>query len=385
MLLVAAYPLCLLASGVLLAGCTGKPSTIGATEAPVVSVSEVLQREGSDYEDFIGRVEAVKSVDVKARATGYLTKVLFKDGDEVKEKQLLYEIDDRTYKATLAQAESAIAQYQATLDRYNADLARARRMVLGNAISREDYDKNVANKDETAAQLKAAQAQAETARLNLGFTRVYAEIAGKISRTNITEGNLVTADQTLLTTIVSVDPVYVYFDVDERTALRVQQMIREKKIESPRGGPVFVGTQTEHGYPHEGHIDFVDNKLDTSTGTLRVRGNFPNKERSLTPGMFVRVRVPIGAKRKALLVTDQAVASDQGQKVVYVVNDKDVVEQRAVVLGAQRDGLRVVESGLEPGDWVVVKGLQRIQQGVTVETKKVPMPTPPPPVAVKGK
>jgi RND family efflux transporter MFP subunit len=378
-MLMVAYPLGLLFSGVILVGCTGKPQATGETEAPVVSVSQVLQREGSDYEDFIGRCEAVKSVDVKARATGYLTKVHFKEGDLVKEKQLLYEIDDRTYKAALAQAEASVAQYKATLDRYNADLARARRMVMGNSISREEYDKNVASKEETAAQLTAAQAQAETARLNLGFTRVYAEIAGRISRTNITEGNLVTADQTLLTSIVSVDPIYAYFDVDERTVLRIHQMIREKKIKSAREAkvPVFVGTQIEKGHPHEGYIDFIDNKLDPNTGTLRLRGNIPNPDDILGPGMFVRVRVPIGEKRKALLIADQAVAADQGLKVVYVVNDKNIVEQRSVQLGALRDGFRVVDSGLKPEEWIIVKGLQRVQQGMTVEPKKVPMPPPP--------
>jgi multidrug efflux system membrane fusion protein len=381
MRMMAVYPLGLLLTGVLLGGCTGKPAGTADTEAPVVSISQVIEREGSDYEDFTGRLEAVKSVDVKARATGYLTKVNFKEGDMVKAKDILYEIDDRTYKASLAQAEGAVAQYKATLDRYNADLARARRMVVGNAISREDYDKNVASKDETAAQLQSARAQEETAKLNLGFTKVYAEITGQISRTNITEGNLVTADQTLLTTIVSTDPIYVYFDVDERTVLRVEQLIRDKKMKSAREAkvPVFVGTQVEKGFPHEGYIDFVDNKLDANTGTLRVRGKIPNPGEPpiLGPGMFVRVRVPIGEKRKALLVADQAVAADQGLKVVYVVNDKNVVEQRSVELGALRDGLRVVESGLKPGDWIVVKGLQRIQQGMTVEPKKVPMPAPP--------
>ncbi len=356
LLVVACLP-GLLVSALVLAGCSSKTPPGGDTDVPVVSVSQILEREGSDYEDFIGRVEAVKTVEIKARATGYLTKVNFSDGDEVKKGQLLYEIDDRTYKADLAKAEASVAQYQATLDRCNADLSRARRMNVGNAISREDYDKILATKDETLAQLQSAKAQVDTAKLNLGFTKVYAEIDGKISRTNITEGNLVSQNQTLLTTLVSVDPIYVYFDVDERTALRIQRMIREKQIDSPRGGPVFVGTQIEAGYPHQGIIDFSDNKLDANTGTLRVRGTFPDKERVLTPKMFVRVRVPIGKKRMSLLVSDQAVTFDQGQKVLYVVNERNVVEQHPVELGDLLNGLRVVLSGVKVGDWVIVKGL----------------------------
>src|SRR5262249_31523757 len=189
----------------------------------------------------------------------------------------------------------------------------------------------------------------------------YSPIDGRISRTRITRGNLVLADQTLLTTVVSLDPIFAYYDADERTVLQVQQQIRKGAFKSYREAkfPVYLGTQIEKGFPHAGHIDFVENRLDPNTGTLRVRGVFPNKDRILTPGLFVRIRVPLGQPHKAVVVSERALGSDQGQRFLYVVNDQNEVEYRAVQVGSLRDGMRVIESGAKAGEWVIVNGLQR--------------------------
>jgi RND family efflux transporter MFP subunit len=375
LLVLAACPLALV---VLLAGCGKPPTGSGEQDKPSVEISEVTLSDSLDYEDFTGRAEAIESVEIKAQVTGYIDKVAFKDGDEVEKGALLYKIDDRTYKADLEQAEGNVQRLKASLERYNADLERARRMRLGDAMSREDYDKAVANKGETTASLVSAKATVDRAKLNVGFTTITAPISGKLSRTNYTVGNLVNKDQTTLTTIVSMAPIYVAFDVDERTALTVDKMMREKQIDRPKDGkmPVFAKTLIETGYPHEGFISFVDNKFDTSTGTIRVRATFPNKERIFEPGADVRVRVPLGGKKKKLLVSEQAISTDLGKPALYVVKD-GVVESHPVVLGSLRDGMRVIEKGVEPGDWVIINGLQKVRPGDQVEATKKPMPTPP--------
>lgn len=378
----------------LLSGCaSGEAGKKGPKGAPaVVSIAQAVEKENLEEADFTGRTEAVESVDVKARATGYLQEVLFKDGDLVegrvidkktgkvlKDGTLLYQIDDSTYKAELAKYNGQIKQVQASLDRYSADLARARRMRMGDAISREDYDKTSTSRDEAAAQLESAKASAKKAELDLSFTKVWAPITGVISKTRVTKGNLVTQDQTLLTNIVMVDPIRATFDVDERSVLMFQQSMRQKKMKSYKEGefPVYLGTQIEKGFPHRGIIDFVDNQLNPSTGTLRVRGVFPNKDRVLSPGMFVRIRLPLGQSTRAIMVTERALGSNQGQRFVYVVDEKtNKVEERSVEAGALRDGMRVIESGLKSGEWVIVNGLQRVRPGSVVEPNKVPMPAP---------
>lgn len=364
--------------GMLVSGCGESASTTGPLKLPpaVVSIAQVTKSKVSDYADFTGRTEAVESVEIKARATGYLMEVKFKEGDVVQKGDLLYVIDDRTYQADLDKLKSEIARNQALVARLNSDLNRARRMRVGDAISREEYDKITTQKDEAAAALSAAQAAAKRAELNLEFTKVYAPITGKISRTRITAGNLIAQDNTLLTTIVSIDPIYAYFDVDERTVLEVQKQIRQGNYKGYRDAkfPVLLGTQIEKGYPHQGYIDFVDNQLNASTATLRVRGRFDNPKEVLQPGLFVRIRLPLGAEREAVVVPEMILGSDQGQRFVYVVNKDNKVEYRAVEVGTLRDGLREIESGVQEGDWVIVKGLQRVREGVTVDPMKVDMP-----------
>jgi RND family efflux transporter MFP subunit len=266
--------------------------------------------------------------------------------------------------------------------RLERDYHRAKNLLARGAVGQEEYDRYEADYHEAGANLHVARANRDLAALNLDYTRVTAPVGGRVSRYVVTVGNLIqSGDQnsgTLLTTIVSVDPMYAYFDVDERTVLRVRQLIREGKARSARETewPVSLGLATEEGFPHRGTINFVDNQVNPKTGTLRVRGVFPNKDEALSPGFFARVRVPIGQAHRALLVTDRAIDNDQGQKVLYVVNEKNEVVSRPVRLGALHDGLREIEGGLKPGERVVVNGLQQVRPGLTVEPKLVDHPVP---------
>jgi RND family efflux transporter MFP subunit len=365
--------------GTAVAGCSPK-SADGTREAPpLFQVSHPIEREVTDYSDNTGRAAAIDSVEVRSRVWGYLDKVNFKEGMLVKKDDVLFEIDARTYKAAQVQAEGNLASAKARLARLELDVKRNEELVKRNTVAQQEYDKSVGDRDETAASIIALQGALDQARLDLGFTKVTAPVSGRVGRALVTQGNLVQSGQaggTVLTTIASVDPMYVYFDVDERTVLRVRQLIREGKFKSARDvvWPVFLGLANEEGYPHEGTIDFVDNQVNPKVGTLRVRGVFPNKDEWLSPGYFVRVRVPIGRPYKALLVTERALDSDQGQKIVYVVGPDNKVAVRPVRLGALRDGLRVIEAGLSPDDRVVVAGLQQLRAGMAVEPKLVDMP-----------
>src|SRR5262245_25592967 len=366
-----------------LAGCARAPSEVPAAAPTPVTVSYLLERKVNDYADFTGRTAAVDSVEVRARVWGYLDKVNFKEGTLVKQGDVLFEIDPRTYKAALANAEGNLASAQARLRRLDADFARAESLLRTKAVSREDYDKIVGDRGEAAASLEALRAAVEQAKLDLGFTKVLAPVSGRIGRKLVTEGNLVQSGQTggtLLATLVSGDPIYVYCDADERTALRVRQLIRairEGQAQSAGAAewPVALSLATDEGFPHKGTINFVDNQVNPKTGTLRVRGVFPNPDEAISPGFFARVRVPIGPPRPALLVSDRSLDSDQGRKVLYVVNGDNEVVARPVRVGALHDGLRVIEDGLKPGEWVIVNGLQQVRPGVTVEPKLADMPT----------
>jgi RND family efflux transporter MFP subunit len=365
-----------------LAGCVRVPSAAPEAAPTPVTVSRPVERDVTDYADFTGRTAAVDSVEVRARVWGYLDKVNFKEGALVRKGDVLFEIDPRIYRADLERAEGTVAQYEARVHRLERDYHRAKNLLARGAVGQEEYDRYEGDYREAAANLDVAKANRDLAALNLDYTRVTAPVSGRVSRYVVTVGNLIqSGDQnsgTLLTTIVSVDPMYAYFDVDERTVLRVRQLIREGKARSARETewPVSLGLATEEGFPHRGTINFVDNQVNPKTGTLRVRGVFPNKDEALSPGFFARVRVPIGQAHQALLVTDRAIDNDQGQKVLYVVNEKNEVVSRPVRLGALHDGLREIEGGLKPGERVVVNGLQQVRPGLTVEPKLVDNPVP---------
>ena len=363
------------------AGCKQAPSA--APSAPAsVTVSYPVEQDVTDYTDFTARIAAVDSVDVKAHVWGYLQKVNFKEGDLVKKDDVLFEIDPRPYEALLNQAKAKVRQDEAQLTYDEAEYQRNVRLAATGAVSRSDLDKTAAARGVDVANIAADKAAVVSADLNVRYTKVTAPVSGRVSRYDVTVGNLVqSADQmggTLLTTIVSVDPMYAYFDVDELTIQRVRRLAREGKFKSAdeAAWPVSLGLATEEGFPRQGMINFVDNRVNARTGTLSVRGVFPNKDEALAPGYFARVRVPVSPPHKALLVSERALDNDQGQKVLYVVNDKNEVVSRPVRTGQLHDGLRAIEDGLKPGERVIVNGLQQVRAGATVEPTLVPMPTP---------
>jgi multidrug efflux system membrane fusion protein len=364
-------------------GCNGQPNQLAPPEPPTVPVSKPLQREVTDYVDFTGRTDAVESVDVRARVTGYLVRMPFKEGAEVKKRDLLFEIDRRPYEAQLDQAESQVELNQAAFKLAQLTYERDRPLVKTRAVTQQQLDQDKAAVDEAAARIKAAQAAVEVYKLNLAFTEVASPIDGRISRYYLTAGNLVNQDQTLLTTVVSLDPIHVYFDMDEPTLLRLRRARNEGLIQADPNGqfPVLMGLQGEDSFPHSGTVNFVNNQVNPATGSISVRGVFPNPEpeggtRLLSPGMFVRVRLPIGRPHLALLVIDRAIGSDQGLKFVYVVDADHKVQYRRVTTGAlQEDGLRVITQGLKADDWVVVGGLPQVRPHLEIQPERRAMPT----------
>jgi multidrug efflux system membrane fusion protein len=375
----------------LLLSCVLLPLACGSArtaEEPVarpleVPVAQPVARGVTDYEDFTGRTEAATSVELRARVTGYLVKVLFKDGAEVKRGELLFEIDPRPYQAELEKAQAGLTLAEARFQRAEADGKRARALLEKKAIGAEDFDKIAAEREEAAAGVRVARAGLDLARLNLDFTRVTSPIDGRIGRRLLDPGNLVKADETVLAKVVGEDPMYAYFDMGERTLLRIRGAVSGGRLKRPPDGavPVFVGLAGEEGYPHRGSIDFINNQVNPATGTVSVRVVVPNPklpggERLLSPGMFVRVRLPVSGPYQALLVTDRVVMADQGLKYVFVVNDKDAVEYRRVTTGAlQGDGLRVIAEGLKADEWVVVGSLKGLRPKMVVRSEKVSMPT----------
>jgi RND family efflux transporter MFP subunit len=370
-------------------GCGGE-AKVTAPPAPEVSVSQPVEEPVQEVLEFTGRTSAVDTVEVRARVTGYIAKVDFTDGALVKTGDVLFEIDPREYQATLDRAEGQVVRLRAQLARVESEVARNVALRPSGAASARELERAIADRGAVEGELKAALAQLELARLDLEFTRVTAPVAGRVSRAEVTQGNLVVvgaAGGPLLTTIVSLDPMYVDFDADERALLR----LRKARIvsdgaatpESIRAAqiPVLVALADERDFPHHGTLDFVDNRVDPSTGTIHVRAVLPNPDRLLTPGLFVRVRLPVSEPRPGILVTDRAVATDQDRKYVLVVNDKNVVEYRPVKLGGLHNGLRAVAEGLTPGEWVIVNGIQRTRPGATVSPQKVSMRPAPAPAA----
>lgn len=375
-----------LAAGLLFSGC-GKPSQSPSPPPPTVSVIAPVEREIVEWDEYTGRLEAPESVEVRARVNGYLDKVHFKEGKEVKKGDLLITIDPRPYQAEFdrADADHQRAESQAELAKNDAD--RAGRLIATKAISEEDFDTRIRTHASAMAAARSAKAALDSARLNLEFTEIRAPINGRIGRALVTEGNLVSggvsgAGATLLTTIVSQDPLYCYVDLDERSVLKYIRLRREGRRVSALDAqiPVEVALADETDFPRKGHVDFVDNKLDPTTGTVRCRGVIANPERALGPGFFARLRIPGSGKYPALLLPDRAFGSDQAQKFVYVVTAEKKIEFRPVTVGPIVDGLRVVTSGLKPGEQVVVEGLVRVRPGIVVDAKpwETPKPAPAP-------
>ena len=358
------------------AGCEQKAAAPPEVKPPEVFIASPVEEVVTETEEFTGRTMAVNTVELRARVTGYLEKVLFQDGADVKSGDVLAEVDPRSYKAEYDKAKATTAQSQARLDRVSRQLIRARQLIEKKTITQEEFDLTESDHREAIATLDAAVASEKVAELNLGFTKILSPIDGQISRRLVDPGNLVKADDTPLATIVSLSPIHAYFDVDERTVLRIRRLIQQGKIKSARDSEtrVRIGLADEQDFMLEGTVNFVDNQVDATTGTLRLRALVENPNRFLAPGMFVRVQVPIGAPHAALLIREEGLGADQGQRFVYVVNDKDEVQYRRVTVGMSRGNRRVIESGLELTDRVVVTGLQRIRPGIKVTTRPYVLP-----------
>jgi RND family efflux transporter MFP subunit len=363
---------------------TGCERAAAPTPASIeVAVSPPVERGVIDYLDFTGRTQARDAVQLRARIGGYLQKIDFTDGAEVKEGQVLFEIDDRAYRAQRDLAKAQVKLAEARVAEAEAEFQRVSGLRRNQAASQEELEKRQRSRETTRADLDEANDDLHQAELNLDYTQLKAPLAGRADRANVTVGNLVSADSdhaTVLTSIVTLEPMYVYFGVDEPTLLWLRQRVREGTLKSAREKPpeVLLGVGEGSDHPFRGIVDFISNRVDPATGTLMVRGSFPNKDRFLKPGMFARIRVPIGEARQALLIGDDAVGTNQGQKYVYVVSEKNEVVYRPVKLGALSDGLRIVEEGLTKGERVVLgEGMLRVRPGVTVvpsEGKMVPRP-----------
>ncbi len=335
---------------------------------PPVTVAHPVVEPVTNFLDLTGSASAVASVDLVARVPGYLESVNFEDGSVVKKGDLLFVIEPAPYEANVKLAEATLAEQQAQLIRASAEYDRQLRLVKQSASSQANVEKWLAERNSAAAAVDQAKANIDIAKINLSYTKVTAPFTGRIGRHLVDAGNLVgTPSPTKLATIEQIKPIYVYFNVDEQTVLRIRTMMRQRGLGPAdlKKVPVYVGLQTDNGYPHEGKLDFVATGVDTSTGTLQVRAELPNPDRILLPGVFVRVRVPVGRDEHALLVSNRALGVDQTGSYVLVVN-ADVVEQRAVQIGALVDGMRVISKGLQQTDWVVVEGLQRATPGTKV-------------------
>jgi RND family efflux transporter MFP subunit len=346
-----------------------------AASLPKVTVSRPVVREIIEWDEYTGRLEATESVEVRARVNGYLQSIHFKDGAIVKRGDLLFVIDPRPYQAELDRVTAELQLAQARLELAKSDYARAQKLLQFRAISQEEADTRAATERQAQESVEAGRAAVKAAKLNVEFTRVTAPITGRISRKLVTEGNLInggTAEATLLTTIVSMDPIYVYFEADERSYLKYARLSQNGKGPSSRAArtPVYLALADEKGFPRKGYIDFVDNRLDPRTGTMTGRAVFSNADLALTPGLFGRVRLQGSTPYEAILVPDEAVGSDQTQKFLFVMNGDNTVEYRMVQLGPLVHGFRVIREGLKPDDWLIVSGLQRAKTGATVSPEK---------------
>ena len=361
------------AVALVVAGCDTQAQEQTQPPPPDVGVAAVLSEQVQDWNDATGRIAAIESVELRPRVSGYVQRVAYAEGDEVKQGDLLFVIDPRPYRAALQRAEADLARARADAQLATTRHTRAQQLIDASAISRDDFEARSAGRAEAEAAVRGAQAAVETARLDLAFTEVRAPVAGRAGRAMLTTGNLAQADASMLTTVVSQDPVHVYFETDERTYLRHQAMSRAG-TRTNADNAVRVGLADETGYPHAGTVDFLDNQIDPATGTVRARAVLPNPDRRFTPGLFARVQLEGAAARPAILIDDKAVITDQDRKFVYVVGEDNTAQRRDIVPGRIVEGLRVVESGLAAGDRVIVNGVQKVfMPGMPVAPKAVAM------------
>jgi len=363
-----------------LAGLNAGCSSSAQPKAPVlpeVSVAEVICKQIGDNDEFTGRLEAVHTVEVRPRVSGYLQSVHFREGEIVRQGDLLFQIDARPFQAEVDRLKGELSQAKAQRSRAQSDFDRAERLHNNDGMSAEEYDRRAAVRDEGDARIASTEGALRGAELNLEFTRVTAPITGRVGRAEITEGNLVEggAGQIKpLTSLVSLDPIYVYFDVDEQTFLKYARVTQTHGTTShDLRGAALLGLADEGGFPHSGQVSFVDNQVSSSTGTIRLRATFANKNLALTPGLFARIRLQGGGAQRGCLARDEAVITDLNQKYVFVLGKNNTLEYRPVKLGPMTEGLRVVREGLRSGDIIVVSGLQRVRPGAAVTPRKVSM------------
>ena len=351
--------LLLAAAGVVFAVTRDEAADAAAPPPPAVSVAKVVAREFQPWDEFTGRVSAVETVELRPRVSGYIEQVAYEEGHEVRKGDLLFVIDQRRYRAAYDRAVAELERARSEARLAATELERAQTLLASRAISREEFDARRAAHTQGDASVRAAAAAVESARLDLQFTEVRSPIDGRAGRALVTVGNLAQADSTLLTTVVSLDPMYVYFEADEQTYLDYADAARRGEHRTT-SSPVRVGLANEAGYPHPGTVDFVDNQVDPRTGTIRARAIVPNADRSLTPGLFARVQLAGGNRQSALLIDEKAVLTDQDRKYVYVVGPDNVAVRKDVVLGRKAGDLRVVDRGLESDDVVIVHGVQKV-------------------------
>ncbi|NMY26230.1 efflux RND transporter periplasmic adaptor subunit [Pseudomonas sp. WS 5021] len=364
------YPLALLAV-LVMSACGKAPEQAAAMPASKVSVAKVLEQPVNEWDEFTGRLEAPETVQIRPRVSGQIDQVAFTEGALVKKGDLLFQIDPRPFQAEVRRLEAQLQQTKAAASRSDNEAQRGERLRQSNAISAELADSRTTAAQEARAAMAGIQAQLDLARLNLSFTRVTSPISGRVSRAAITAGNLVTADVTELTSVVSTDKVYAYFDADERVYLKYTELARQGR----RGAttPVYLGLSNEDGNPHLGQMNFVDNQVNPATGTIRGRAVFDNSDGRFTPGLYARLKLVGSGTYSAVLITDEAVGTDLGKKFVLVMDADNKSAYRAVELGPKIEGLRIVRSGLSKDDTIIVKGLQRVRPGSPVAPETIPM------------
>ena len=359
-------------------GCSRSGDAQSAPPPPEVSVAQVLQKRVKDWDEFTGRLQAVETVEIRPRVSGYIDQVAFTEGKVVKRGDLLFIIDPRPYKADYDRAAADVKRFKTSLELAQIEQKRVQRLKESGAVSQEEVDERLSTTAQIEANVAGAEAALESAALNMSFTRVTSPIDGRVSRAEVTRGNLVTGGTnggTFLTSVVSIDPIYLYFEGDEATYLRYIQMARSGERPSSRDAPnpVRVGLANEEGFPHVGTMDFVDNQVNAQTGTIRARAVLQNKDGLYIPGLFARVQLLGSGEYTAILIDDRAVNTDQSQKYVLLLASGNKIEYRRVKLGRVIDGLRVVREGLKPGDVIVVNGAQRVHPGIVVAPQTVAM------------
>lgn len=367
------------ALALVLAACAKTPPQEAPPPATEVSVAAVAEHDVTEWDEYTGRLDAVNTVEIRPQVSGVLQTAAFTEGKEVQKGELLFQIDPRPFQAELDRAEAQLEQSRTAAELAASDQARVEKLLTSRAVSREEHDQRVAASRSALSAVRAAESAVEVARLNLGYTRIVSPIAGRIGRAEVTPGNLVAGGPgtaaTRLAVVVSLQPMYAYFEAAEQDYLKYMDLARSgaRPLSRDVKNPVHMAVGNETEFKHQGYMDFVDNRVQPGTGTLLGRAVFPNPDRHLTPGMFVRVRLLGRPTYRGLLINDRAISTDQDRRYVLVVADGDKLEYRAVTLGPIVNGLRVVRDGLKAGERIVINGLQRVRPGMVIKPVVVPM------------